>query len=264
MCPPRPIVLSLSGHDPTGGAGIQADIEVLLRLGCHACTVVTALTAQDTRDVRRIVPQSPAAFIEQVMTLLEDIQPDVIKIGLIGSPALVPAIGNILVHAARVPVVCDPVLAAGGGYEFSGENLVAAITRTIMPRVDVLTPNTSEARRLSGRDALNDCAAALLDMGCKNVLITGTHDDSEDVVNRHYWREGVDSCRWPRLPGVYHGSGCTLAAAIAGFMALGCPVVEAVARGQAETWKALEGASTIGAGQLLPDRRAIEARRTGR
>jgi hydroxymethylpyrimidine/phosphomethylpyrimidine kinase len=250
--------LSLSGHDPTGGAGIQADIEVLFRLGCHACSVVTALTAQDTRDVRRIFPQSSDAFLEQARTVMDDLCPDVIKIGLIGSASLVRAVGEILADVPRIPVVFDPVLAAGGGCEFSGETLVEAIRETVLPRVAVLTPNTLEARRLSGMNSLHDCAARLRDLGCENVLITGTHDDGDDVVNRHYRADSVHLSRWPRLPGVYLGSGCTLAAAIAGFMALGCTVDTAVASAQVETWKALSGAYRLGSGQLLPDRRLIE------
>lgn len=250
-----PIVLSLSGHDPTGGAGIQADIEILFRLGCHPCTVITALTEQDTCDVRRLYPQPPAAFLAQALTLVEDLPPAAIKIGLIGTPALAASVAEIVDLFPDVPVVLDPVLAAGGGREFGARDVLSALREVLIPRCSLLTPNTHEARRLTGEDDLDQCAAWLLAAGCPAVLITGTHDASDDVVNRLYSCSGVRCFRWPRLPETYHGSGCTLAAASAGFLAHGLPVEEAVARAQTATWNALEAGYALGRGQWLPDRR---------
>lgn len=251
-----PIVLSLSGHDPTGGAGIQADIEMLFRLGCHPCTVITALTEQDTHDVRRIYPQDPAEFRAQALTLVDDLPPAVIKIGLLGSSALAVPVAEILDRFPHVPVVLDPVLAAGGGREFGCGELVTVLRDLLVPRCTVMTPNTHEARRLTDRHDLDQCAARLLSLGCRSVLITGTHDESEDVVNRLYAVSGMRCFHWSRLPETYHGSGCTLAAATAGFLARGLPVEEAVARAQAETWNSLQASHHPGRGQWLPDRGA--------
>lgn len=254
----RPVVLSLSGHDPTGGAGIQADIEVLFRLGCHPCTVVTALTEQDTCDVKRIYPQDGAAFLAQALTLIDDLRPAAIKIGLLGSAAIAAAVAQILDRLPDVPVVLDPILAAGGGHDLASGELLSAIGELLVPRTCILTPNTPEARRLTGRHGLDDCAALLMAKGCAAVLITGTHDESDDVVNRLYTQAGVRCYQWPRLPACYHGSGCTLAAATAGFLALGYAPEMAVERAQRETWSCLQGGYALGRGQYLPDRRAIE------
>ena len=249
-----PIVLSLSGHDPTGGAGIQADIETLFRLGCHPCTVITALTEQDTVDVRRIFPQDPEEFLAQAMTLVADLRVSVIKIGLLGSAAIAQAAVVLLNRAPDVPVVLDPVLAAGGGKELTSEGLAAVLKYRLLPRTTLVTPNTQEARRLSGCSDLDDCAATLLDCGCRYVLITGTHDATEAVFNRLYGGAEVRTFRWPRLPGTYHGSGCTLAAAAAAFLAHGLDMESAVEKAQRFTWESLHAGYDLGSGQSLPNR----------
>lgn len=248
-----PIVLSLSGHDPTGGAGIQADIEMLGRLGCHTCSVITALTEQDTCNVRRIYPQDPRRFLAQALTLMADLRPAAIKIGLLGCSEIARAVADIIDRAAGVPVVLDPVLAAGGGLDLGSDALVGELRELLIPRCRVLTPNTEEARRLAGAGPLDDCAARLLSFGCDAVLITGTHDTTEDVVNRLFEPSRSRSFRWPRLPGTYHGSGCTLAAATAGFLALGLTTGKAVEEAQSVTWRALRAGHALGRGQLLPD-----------
>lgn len=252
----RPVVLSLSGHDPTGGAGIQADIETLFRLGCHPCTVITVLTEQDTCDVRRIFPQNPVQFLAQAQTLIDDLPPAAIKIGLLGSAAMATAVSEIVARMPGLPIILDPVLASGGGQDLCTDELVTVLRDSLLPRTTVLTPNTHEARRLSGKIRPDDCAEELLRLGCDYVLITGTHDECDDVVNRLYGRSAIRACRWPRLPGTYHGSGCTLAAATAGFLARGLSVENAVEKAQALTWDALQAGYALGRGQLLPDRRA--------
>ena len=252
LCPP--VVLCLSGHDPTGGAGVQADIEALRRMGCHPATVVTALTAQDTRDVRRVLPQNPDDFLVQARLVLADMPVAVIKVGLLGSAAMVEAVGQVLAEAPAAPVVLDPILAAGGGHPLAGEQLVEQLMRILVPRVDVLTPNTPEARRLTGQTTPDDCAAALLASGCRHVLLTGTHEDGQEVVNRWYGPDGCIESRWTRLPGSYHGSGCTLAATLAGGLARGLPMEEAVSMALRVTWESLRDGYAVGHGQLVPRR----------
>ncbi|MBM4200717.1 MAG: hydroxymethylpyrimidine/phosphomethylpyrimidine kinase, partial [Gammaproteobacteria bacterium] len=174
-----PVVLCLSGHDPTGGAGIQADIETLFRLGCHPCTVVTALTEQDTVDVRAVHPQAPDAFMAQARTLIADLPVSAVKIGLLGSAGIAEAIAQLLDALPGVPLVLDPILAAGGGHPLASKTLAAVIEQRLLPRVDVLTPNSNEARQLAGLSELDECAARLVARGCRRVLVTGTHEDGD-------------------------------------------------------------------------------------
>jgi hydroxymethylpyrimidine/phosphomethylpyrimidine kinase len=249
-----PVVLCLSGHDPTGGAGVQADIEALRRTGCHPATVVTALTAQDTRDVRRVLPQNPDDFLEQARLLLDDMPVVAIKIGLLGSAAIAEAVDQLLGAAPSVPVVLDPILAAGGGHPLAGNELLSSLTRFLLPRVNVLTPNTVEARQLTGQTSPDDCAAALLASGCRHVLLTGTHEDSDQVINRWYGPDGCIESRWTRLQGSYHGSGCTLAATLAGGLARDLPMAEAVSMALRLTWESLREGYAVGRGQLVPRR----------
>lgn len=249
-----PVVLSLSGHDPTGGAGIQADIETIARLGCHPCTVITALTVQDTRNVRRVIPQAAEDFLEQARMLLADMPVAAIKIGLLGSVEIVRAVAEILAETKGIPVVLDPILAAGGGRNLAGGDLIAEIKSRLIPRATIMTPNTPEARKLAGKDDPGECAHALLQLGCPNVLLTGTHEDGSDVINCWYHAGGMESSRWTRLPGSYHGSGCTLAAAVAACLALGYPMEVAVREAQRFTWDALNRGFRLGKGQFLPNR----------
>ncbi|MFO1417724.1 MAG: hydroxymethylpyrimidine/phosphomethylpyrimidine kinase [Methylotetracoccus sp.] len=252
----RPVILCLSGHDPTGGAGIQADIEAIFSLDGRPCTVVTALTEQDTRDVYRVLPQDPACFTAQAERVLADLPVAVIKIGLLGSASIARAVAALLRTHAALPVVFDPVLAAGGGAELASRELLHAVREELLPLTSLLTPNSVEARRLADRSDLDDCAAMLLQTGCRHVLITGTHEDGADVINRLHGQGSMSSYRWPRLPGSYHGSGCTLAAAIAALIGRGFSIEVAVERAQRYTWNALRAAEPRQAGQALPDRRA--------
>ncbi len=251
---PQPVVVTFSGHDPTGGAGVQADIEALASFGCHAAPVVTAITVQDTRDVRRVVPLDPELVAEPARAVLDDLPVAGFKIGLLGSAGVAGAIRGLLDAHPGLPVVLDPVTAAGGGTPLAGEAQVEAM-RALLPRVTLLTPNGVEARRLAGHDDLDACARQLREDGCTWVLVTGGHESGGEVVNRLYGPAGLaDSRSWPRLPHVYHGSGCTLAAAAAGLLAHGRPVVEAVAEAQRYTWATLRHATHPGHGQHLPER----------
>jgi hydroxymethylpyrimidine/phosphomethylpyrimidine kinase len=147
------------------------------------------------------------------------------------------------------------VLASGRGDTLADDNLVAALRADLLPRATVLTPNSVEARRLAGREALDECPPALLDMGCRHVLVTGTHEDTAEVVNTLYARDGTPIAeRWPRLPGSYHGSGCTLASALAAALARGLDVAAASHDAQAYTWNALKAGFRPGSGQFLPGR----------
>ncbi|MDA0224841.1 MAG: hydroxymethylpyrimidine/phosphomethylpyrimidine kinase [Proteobacteria bacterium] len=258
MSPTPPIVLSIAATDPTSGAGIQADLLTLAALGCHPVSVVTAITAQDTHGVEGVFALDAQWVSRQAAVLLRDVSVAAIKIGVLGSAANAEAVANVLAAWPAIPVVLDPVLASGRGDPLADDALIAALRTQLLPRTTVLTPNLVEARRL-GEVAANagreDCARALLALGCRNVFVTGTHDDTQDVVNSLFAPAGkVREDRWPRLPGAHHGSGCTLAAALAGFIALGRALPEAAQAAQEFTWHALAGGFGAGGGQQIPDR----------
>jgi hydroxymethylpyrimidine/phosphomethylpyrimidine kinase len=250
-----PTILSISGHDPIGGAGIQADIEAIVANSGEAATVVTCLTVQDTLDVQRLQPVDPDLVEQQARAVLEDLPVAAIKIGLMGSEAIVETLASLLEEYSGVPVILDPVLAAGGGAELAGRALEEAIRDRLLPHVTLLTPNSPEARRLSGEEDLELCGRRLLALGCGNVLITGTHEKGAEVENRLYTQEGpIRNWSWPRLEESYHGSGCTLASAAAALLARGIPLVDALEQAQTYTWESLAHARRPGRGQALPDR----------
>ena len=255
MNPHRPIVLSFSGHDPCGGAGIQADIETLVSHQCHAVSVITALTEQDSCNVKRLIPQTSENIISQAQTLLDDMEVNAFKIGLIGQHETALAIYAILKQYPHIPVVLDPVLAAGGGTDLTNERLLATVVDLLLPCTTVLTPNSEEARRLANLDDLEECGLSLLEAGSDYVLITGTHEATPSVQNKLF-HDGLcwETYTWERLPESYHGSGCTLATSIAALMAHGLAPVQAVMEAQEYTWNSLNTAYRTGKGQLNPNR----------
>ncbi len=251
----RPIVLCFSGHDPSGGAGIQADIETIISHQCHPASIITTLTEQDSRNVKTLIPQQAEHIISQAETLLSDFNIAAIKIGLIGHPDTAIAIKQVLQLCPGVPVVLDPVLAAGGGTELAGRQLIEIIVEHLLPLTTVLTPNSEEARRLTDCSELSDCSRILQNKGAQHVLITGTHENSEQVHNRLFMPNNLsETFTWERLPHSYHGSGCTLASAIAALLAQGLDVFTAVNEAQEFTWQALAAAYRPGQGQFHPDR----------
>ena len=254
----RPTVLCLSGHDPGGGAGIQADIETVAALGGHALSLISAHTVQDTTDVTRVQAVDLALLREQAAVLLADVAPRAIKVGLLGSAAQAGFVSE-LARQTGAPVVLDPVLRAGGGAELAPAGLLDALA-ALLPQVEVLTPNAAEARRLApGAGDLDACGRELLRRGARNVLITGGDESEagagESVVNR--WFRGDGSPRafaWPRLAGPFHGAGCTLASAIATLLARGESVGAALADAQAWVHQALQRGFRPGRGRPIPGR----------
>lgn len=244
----RPIVLTFAASDPTGGAGMQADLLTLAALGCHPLSVLTALTVQDTRGVEHVAPVSAELVARQASVLLAETQVAAFKIGVVASAENARAIASIAAAHAQVPLVLDPVLASGRGDALASEVVVQSLLEHLVPRASVVTPNTLEEKRLGG-------AKRMLDLGCRYVLVTGTHEERPEVTNRLYDVNGlVREDRWPRLPGSYHGSGCTLASAIAAHLAKRQAVPEAAREAQEYTWQTLAAAFRTGAGQLLPNR----------
>jgi len=266
-----PIVLAFAASDPSGGAGIQADLMTLSAMGCHALSVITALTVQDTIGIDSVLAIDASWVEDQARAVLEDMPVDVFKIGLLGSIENIAVIARILSDYPDIPLVFDPILASGRGDELADEDMISALRELLLPQTKILTPNSLEARRLSGESdddeaelhaPLEDCARRLATFGCEYVLLTGTHENTPQVVNDLYDREGlVRSDTWERLPGGYHGSGCTLASAVAAGLAHRLPVIEAAREAQEYTWRALAASFRPGMGQFIPDR-FFWARRT--
>lgn len=254
--PVRPVVLCLSGHDPSGGAGLQADIEALIAQGCHAAPVVTALTVQDTVNVQDFRVLDRAWVLAQAEAIIADLPIAAIKLGMLGSLEMVETVVEIVQGLPGVPLVCDPVLRAGGGGALGKDEVGYAIREHLLPLCRIATPNLPEARILAElpEGSADECAARLL-AHCEHLLITGGHGDERNIHNRLYSRDGQRAeFACVRLPGSYHGSGCTLASALAGRLALGQDLPGAVKSALDYTWRTLRDAEQPGRGQYVPRR----------
>lgn len=258
----KPMVLVWAGNDPTGGAGLAADTAALLSQGCRCCPVVTAVTVQDTCGLQALNPVDADLVEQQARQVLADLPVAAFKIGVIGSVDNALAIARVLVDHPQLPVVLDPVLRAGGdsGGALADEGMDEVLRAALLPLTTVLTPNADEAARLAPGlpDALSR-ARFLLDCGSEHVLLTGGDQPGAAVVNTLYSGDG--ECQreeWQRLPGHYHGSGCTMASALAGLLARDVPIADAARQAQTYTWMALKHApaseSAMARGQQLPDR----------
>ena len=256
MLPPQPVVLCLSGYDPTGGAGVQADIESIASMGAHAVSVITTLTAQNTINISDLQPVSADFFAHQLDVLLEDVRINAIKIGMTASSEIIQIIADRLEQLPHLPVVYDPILAAGGGKEVCDENMLSTIREILLPKVTLLTPNSLEARRLSKENSLTEAGLKLMQAGCDSVLISGGHEDGPHIENMLFdQHRHIETFSWNRLPGEFHGSGCTLASASAALLARGLDVFNAVNEAQEYSWHSLEAAFRISEkGQLIPNR----------
>lgn len=266
MLQPPPIVLSFSANDSSGGAGIQADTLTLASMGCHPLSVITAVTVQDTVGVDDVMALDSGWVADQARAVLEDMPVHVFKIGMLGSVENIATIAEIVSDYSDIPVVLDPVLSSGRGDELASEDMILAMRELLLPQTTIITPNSIEARRLVQQDEVDEaedadeldlgqCGEQILHMGCEYVLITGAHENTRQVTNTLYTGSGiVRSDVWQRLTGSYHGSGCTLASAIAATIANGLPVPDGVYEAQEYTWQALKSGFHPGMGQYLPDR----------
>ena len=255
-------MLVFAGADPTGGAGLQADLLTLAAVGCHPVSVVTALTVQDTSGVAAFQPVASQWVVRQARAVLADMTVSAFKVGMVGTAENAAAIAEVIGERPEIPLVLDPVFESGRGDPLATAELVPALARRLVPRATVVTPNSLEVRALAARAGevvadlpLAQCAERLTALGAGFVLVTGTHEPTREVVNTLYDARGiVRADRWERLPGSYHGSGCTLAAAIAAGLAHGLAVPDAVRNAQAYTWQTLRRAFRPGAGQAIPNR----------
>ena len=261
-------VLVVAGSDSGGGAGIQADIKAITALGAYAATAITALTAQDTTGVHAI-HEVPEAFVEQQMrVVLDDIGADAVKTGMLHRPEIIATVARTLREAAAgVPVVVDPVMVAKGGARLLGEDAHAALVAELVPLARLLTPNVPEAEALTGMTVASesDMAAAgenLLALGAQAVLMKGGHLAGDDVVDLLIEAGARERFAAPRLATRHtHGTGCTLASAIAAGLAQGLGLSAAVARAHAYVHEAIRTAPGFGRGHgPLNHAHTLEAR----
>jgi hydroxymethylpyrimidine/phosphomethylpyrimidine kinase len=250
-----PVVMSFGALDPTGGAGLQADVEALRSVGCHPVPVATAITVQDTGAVRMCMPLSAAEVITQARALLEDVPVAAFKLGLLGSVEITEAIHTILHEYGRAPVVLDPVMTTDSGIPLLDEDVVDAMVALILPLTTVATAGSSEARRLApGADSPDAAAHQILSTGCQFVLLSAEPTGGRVVNTLYSGARRVTTFEWPVVEGSFHGAGCTLAAALAGLLAHGQDPVGAVRGAQQYTVETLKHAYRIGGGRQLPHR----------
>ncbi len=257
--PPR--VMTFSATDPTSGAGLQADILTISSLGCHPVSIATGFTVQDTIGVNKLIPVDSELVNDQARFILEDMEVEIFKLGLLGSKENITTIAEIISDYPDIPLIIDPVLASGRGDEFSDIEARNMMMELLFPESLLITPNSLEARQLVGNEeesadiSIDACVDRFKEMGCENILITGTHENTENVINTLYNSSNqVIPYHWDRLPGSYHGSGCTLTAAISAYYALGLSIDEAVEEAQHFTWQTLKNGFKPGMGQLIPNR----------
>ena len=248
-------VLIIAGSDPSGGAGIQADIKTVTALGAYAATAITALTVQNTKGVSAVHPVAPEIIRAQIEAVLGDIGADAIKIGMIGDGATAQLIADMLTqHDGGIPVVLDPVLVATSGDALAGDGVASIIRDKLASLACIVTPNSEEATALTGiaidsEETMIAAGRALLDQGAGAALIKGGHMTGEAVTDMLVDGAGVQAFRNQRLTTTStHGTGCTLASAIATGLAQAMPRAAAVERAIAYVHKAIRTAPGFGAG----------------
>jgi hydroxymethylpyrimidine/phosphomethylpyrimidine kinase len=255
---PRPrtaIALTIAGSDSSGGAGIQADLKTFTALGVYGASVITALTAQNTRGVQGVEAVSAGFVAAQLASVLSDLDIGAVKTGMLANAEIVETVARALGAVRPRPLVVDPVMVATSGDRLLEPPAVDAIRRALAPRATVITPNLEEAAVLLGcsragdQAEMREQAAALLGLGCQAVLLKGGHGAGAEAIDVLADAAGVESFASPRIDTRHaHGTGCTLSAAIAALLAAGAPLREAVSRAKSFVWHGLQGGRTLGVG----------------
>lgn len=253
----RPTVLCFSGLDPSGGAGLQADIEAIGQSGAHAAIACTALTIQNSQQVFGFEATSKQLLLAQANAVVGDLPIKAVKSGMLGTTDNIAALAEFLRTHPDYLYVLDPVLVANSGGSLGNQETLVKAFVELIPLATVITPNTVELRALTGEDNLEQATQKLFEMGAQAVLVKGGHEDTPDYIRNALYVNGemITESKCPRLAGEYHGSGCSLASFIAGRLALGDQLKIAVQH--AETWLfgVLKNAETpIEGGQKIPKR----------
>ncbi|MEC7120771.1 MAG: hydroxymethylpyrimidine/phosphomethylpyrimidine kinase [Pseudomonadota bacterium] len=232
----RPTVLCFSGLDPSGGAGLQADIEAIGQSGSHAAIACTALTIQDSQRVYGFETVAPNLLQAQAQAILADLPVCAFKSGMLGSVDNIHWLTTLIQQHPQIPYVLDPVLVANSGGSLGDPATLVTAFKPLIPLATLLTPNTVELRRLAGCDDLNQAIQRLFNWGARAILLKGAHEHEPHRIRHHLYVAGIEVTRstWPRLAAEFHGSGCSLASYIAGLLAQDVPLIQAVQR--AENW----------------------------
>ena len=248
-----PRILSIAGSDPSGGAGIQADIKTISALGGYAMSAITALTVQNSLGVTEVMAVPPELIKAQAKACIDDIGLDGLKLGMLGDETTLKAVAEII-HGSSAFCVIDTVMMAKGGHRLLATEAVNAFKQLILPRADLLTPNIPEAETLCGFEITTEphrqaAGEALLRMGAKAVLLKGGHGEGEHLSDSLFTGSGVFVFRHPRLETRHtHGTGCTLASACAVLVAKGVGLEAAVGQAIDYVQKAMARAPCFGQG----------------
>lgn len=248
----QPVFLSINSHDPSGGAGLVADVETATSLGCHCVSAITALNVRDTKNLKDRQSSDTGLMIEQIRAALEDCPITAIKVGDIATVAQAEAIHTILGEYGNIKVILDPVLHHGA----DDGDVDAAVRLLLLPRATITVLSTDHIKQLSScGDSVGAYVQELLEFGCEHLLVTGIQGENNKLINRLFSTRGVDKeYMWDALPQAFHGAGSTLSAALTAYLAHGFDLLEALQQGQQFTWQALANAQRVGQGCLIPDR----------
>jgi len=259
-----PKILTFAASDPTGGAGIQADLMTQTSLGCYPLSVLTAITCQDTTGVSDVLPIDPSIVEKQARLILNETKIDVIKCGVMASEENIKVISEIIKDYPDVPVVIDPILSSGRGDNLASGDSLQLMMRHLFPLAEIITPNVNEGAKIvlnknisEIEEDLTFIGKSLLDLGPKNALLTAADYQVEKKIltNTLFCQDGgIFNFEHERLPQSFHGSGCTLASAIAAYLAQGMSIHTAVEEAQKFTIDTLKNGLVNGQGQLIPNR----------
>ncbi|MDF1847259.1 MAG: bifunctional hydroxymethylpyrimidine kinase/phosphomethylpyrimidine kinase [Parvibaculaceae bacterium] len=247
-------VLIVAGSDSSGGAGIQADIKTVTMFGAYAATAVSAITVQNTLGVSDVLPLEPDIIVRQMQAVLDDIGADVVKTGMLHSTAVIEAVSQELDVRSDLKLVVDPVMVATSGDPLLQEDAMIALRNLLVPAATILTPNMPEAARLTGQsvETLDDqkrAADALMGLGPRAVLVKGGHGEGTDVHDVLVTEDSIEVMSSPRIDTLHtHGTGCTLASAIAALLSQGAPMREAVSIARDYVHEAIATAPGLGKG----------------
>ena len=251
-----PIALTIAGSDSGGGAGIQADLKAFSALDVYGASVITALTAQNTREVRAIFDVAPEFISQQIDTVCEDLAVNAVKIGMLSQPAVIDAVANGLKKNTLNTVVLDPVMVAKSGDSLLQAEAVSALREVLLPHASLITPNLPEAGVLLNTSPPGDeadmikAAEALLRLGCQTVLLKGGHLENEQSVDIFYDGDSLVKLSSKRINTKNtHGTGCTLSSAITAFLARSDTLIDAVSKAKDYISGAIAAADQLAIGQ---------------
>lgn len=259
----QPKILTFAASDPTGGAGIQADIMTQSSIGCYPLTVITGLTVQDTAGVYALQAIKPSFVEDQARAILDETEVSVIKCGLLSSENNIKVIAKIMRDYSEIPIIVDPIIASGRGDTLTNKRMMDLMKSDIFPQCELITPNVKEAAMYVNLgdtvidiNLIHKLGGLLQDSGASNVLITGADNQPNDLVVKNILFGSAEPVQYEyeRLSNQYHGSGCTLTSAISAFYALGLSLESAVAEAQDFVWQSLKHSLKIGKGQDIPNR----------